>query len=120
MYTSDDLLDEPQLTNIARLPTTNTHRSHPDLIKMNSPVDFSVARARPGLEPSSFEGLITFICVSGISRKSKLLQRLIGIWRGLRSCPADEKEDDWNRNKVRGFRGERFPRGLAEVPNRRN
>ena len=47
-----------------------------------------VARARAGLEPSSFEGLITFICVSGISRKSKLLQRLIGLRGSLWSCPA--------------------------------
>src|SRR5262245_14392704 len=55
---------------------------------MDSPVDSLCRRGPTGLVPSSFEGLITFIGVSGISRKSKLLQRLIGIRRAPLGCPA--------------------------------
>ena len=54
---------------------------------MNSPDWFIVAARANGPRAIHFEGLITIICVSGISRKSKLLQRLIGIRRGAPSCP---------------------------------
>src|SRR5262249_51259444 len=57
-------------------------------IDIDSPVDCARAPRPAGENDAWNKGLIALICVSGISAKSKLPQRLIGVEGEVGSCLA--------------------------------